>query len=272
MSIDGETKTGKVAFNLVDNAVTTANPEGGSKIAWDRLINKYAPKTAPSYIQHKKEFANSKLKSAAHDSDDWITDLEFLRTQMNNVTIPGKTDMTEVDLIIHILSNVPEEYEVVVSKIEEKLKTSPSALQLEDFRFKRIQKNKEETSTEKRLSSITLEALSELDETALAAFIKQFKGLCNKCGKYGHKDADCKTNKNEDDNHNNESGGNSKNKCFYCGKFGHQKVDCRKQKADIAKRDNENAAKFAAGKPLDDSDSEGSDSEESMTELGFATH
>ena len=53
LSIDGETKTGKVAFNLVDNAVTTANPEGDSKIAWDRLINKYAPKTAPSYIQLK---------------------------------------------------------------------------------------------------------------------------------------------------------------------------------------------------------------------------
>jgi hypothetical protein len=50
LSIDGETKTGKVAFNLVDNAVTSANPEGDSKIAWDRLINKYAPKTAPSYI------------------------------------------------------------------------------------------------------------------------------------------------------------------------------------------------------------------------------
>jgi hypothetical protein len=53
---------------------------------------------------------------------------------MNNFTIPGKTDMMEVDLIIHILANLPEEYEVVVSKIEEKLKTFPSALQLEDVR------------------------------------------------------------------------------------------------------------------------------------------
>ena len=98
LSIDSETKTGKVAFNLVDNAVTTANPEGDSKIAWDCLINEYASKTAPSYIQLKKDFANIKLKSATHNPDDWITELEFLRTQMNNVTIPGKTDMTEVDL------------------------------------------------------------------------------------------------------------------------------------------------------------------------------
>jgi hypothetical protein len=41
---------------------------------------------------------------------------------MNNVTIPGKTDMTEVDLIIHILSNLPEEYEVVVSQIKKSSK------------------------------------------------------------------------------------------------------------------------------------------------------
>jgi hypothetical protein len=40
---------------------------------------------------------------------------------MNKVTIPGKTNMLEVDLIIHILSNLPEEYEVAVSESEEKL-------------------------------------------------------------------------------------------------------------------------------------------------------
>ncbi len=80
LSIDRETKTGNVAFNRIDNAVTSANPEGDSKIAWDRLINNYAPKTAPSYIQLKKEFTNSKLKSATHNPDNWITDLEFLHT------------------------------------------------------------------------------------------------------------------------------------------------------------------------------------------------
>jgi hypothetical protein len=54
-----------------------------------------------------------------------------------------------------------------------------------------------------------------------------------------------------------------------CGKFGHQKADCRKRKVDIEKKDKENAAKYAAGEALDESESE---SEESMTELGFVTH
>jgi hypothetical protein len=235
LSIDGESKQGRVAFNFVENAVTPDTPEGNCKIAWDRLVNKYAPKTAPSYIQLKKEFANSRLKSAAHNSDDWITDLEFYRTQMNNVQIPGKSDMSEVDLIIHILSDLPEEYEVVVSKIEEKLKTQPSAVTLEDVRtdlnsrFKRIQKHEEETTNEKGLSTKTIEQLAELDETALAAFIKQFKGLCNKCGKYGHKGADCKSNdKNNDDNPSGyDKDRGNRGQCYYCGKFGHQKADCR---------------------------------------------
>ena len=54
LSIDGETKTGKVAFNLVDNAVTSANPEGDSNIAWDHLINKYAHRRLLSLTSSSK--------------------------------------------------------------------------------------------------------------------------------------------------------------------------------------------------------------------------
>ena len=69
------------------------------------------------------------------------------------------------------------------------MKIQPSAVTLEDVcndinsRFKQIQKHEEETTNKKGLSAKTIEQLAELDETALAAFIKQFKGLCNKCGK-----------------------------------------------------------------------------------------
>jgi hypothetical protein len=37
LSIDGESKQGRVAFNLIENAVTPDNPEGNCKIVWDRL-------------------------------------------------------------------------------------------------------------------------------------------------------------------------------------------------------------------------------------------
>jgi hypothetical protein len=54
LSINGQTKQGKIAFNLVDNCTTADQLEGNCKIAWEKLVHKYAPKTAPSYIQLKK--------------------------------------------------------------------------------------------------------------------------------------------------------------------------------------------------------------------------
>jgi hypothetical protein len=76
LSINVKTKQGKIAFNLVDNCTTAEQPQGNCKIAWERLVHKYAPKTAPSYIQLKKDFANSKLESVDTDPDKWMTDLE----------------------------------------------------------------------------------------------------------------------------------------------------------------------------------------------------
>ena len=155
LSINGQTKQGKIAFNLVDNCTTTDQPDGNCRVAWERLVHKYAPKTAPSYIQLKKDFANSKLLSAHTDPDEWMTDLECLRSEMNKVKISGKTDMSEVDLIIHILSNLPEEYEVAVSELEEKLKNTSTPLDMEtvheklNSRIERITKHAE-TKKKKR--------------------------------------------------------------------------------------------------------------------------
>ena len=81
-------------------------------MAWDSLVDKYAPKTAPSYVKLKKQFTNSKLESAEDDPDVWIMDLESLRVEMDQVNISSK--MSDMDFIIHILMNLPEEYEVAV--------------------------------------------------------------------------------------------------------------------------------------------------------------
>ena len=56
LSINCSTSSGKTAFNLVDNCVTSDQPDGNCKLAWERLTSKYQPISTPSYIQLKKKF------------------------------------------------------------------------------------------------------------------------------------------------------------------------------------------------------------------------
>ena len=61
LSINHTSGQGKVAFSLVKNCVSDEYPKGNCKLAWDRLVVKYAPKTAPSLLKLKKKFHNSRL-------------------------------------------------------------------------------------------------------------------------------------------------------------------------------------------------------------------
>ena len=147
---------------------------------------------------------------------------------MNKVKISGKTDMSEVDLIIHILSNLPEEYEVAVSELEEKLKNTAAPLSMETVREK----------FNSRYECITKNAKAKEEEKALAYFKKQYEGRCGKCVEYGHKSADC-----SDKDKSSGTGNNTKKRfggeCYYCHKTGHRKQDCRKLIADNAKKQKE---------------------------------
>ena len=135
-----------------------------------------------------------------------MSELESLRTEMNKIQIRGKTEMSEVDLIIHILSNLPEEYEVAVSALERKLKDVSVHLNMEDIcetlssRYERIVKNDK----------------AKREEVAFAAFKKQFNDTKYQAGR----------------ENNPEHNRRIKGKCWYCGKNGHKAQDCEKRKAD----------------------------------------
>jgi hypothetical protein len=139
-----------------------------------------------------RSFVNSKL--------DLGTDPE-----MDKVKISGKTDMSDVNLIIHIIASVPEEYEVAVSDLEDRLTSVADKIDIEivreklSARFDRLKKN----DMKDAVNETTLSALGvlledeDLHPDELAVFVKQFKGLCNKCGTYGHKAATCPNVKND---------------------------------------------------------------------------
>ena len=90
-------------------------------------------------------------------------------------------------------------------------------------------------------------------------FVEKFKGMCNKCGKFGHKGADCRTNDVKGTESMDRSTGLFKGKWYYCGQSGHKKANCnkRKQKQEMA--------------VVACSEHERESSNESFDELGFVT-
>jgi len=221
LSINHTTKQGKVAFSLVKNCKTSDYPEGNCKLAWDRLVAKYAPKTAPSLLKLKKQFANSRLGDAEMHPDEWITELESLRNDMDKISLSAK--MTDQDFMIHVLNNLPVEYDVVLDGMESRLMLPDgdlNKLTIEDIRDKlnnRFERMDERESQSKQ-------------EMAFANFAKQFKGACYNCGQYGHKGAECPNKRT------NNGKGKGKLICFYCGEEGHVAEKCEvKKKAELAR-------------------------------------
>jgi hypothetical protein len=129
--------------------------------------------------------------------------------------------MSDTDLIIHILANLPEEYESTVELLEGLMSDKSNPLTIEtvrerlNARFARINKSEERRSEEKALASkdILLATLLEHVSTEeLVAFIKQF-------GKNGQNTGELPVK--------NESFGPQ---CWNCKEWGHVRADCPKLK------------------------------------------
>ena len=69
---------GKVPFDLVQPAKSFEFSKGHCNLAWDRLVNKYAPHPVSSMQKLKGEFHNSMLDSIGKDSNKWMSNLEML--------------------------------------------------------------------------------------------------------------------------------------------------------------------------------------------------
>jgi len=80
LSVDTSEGTGKVVFQLIKGCKTADLKDGNSKLAWTRLCNKFAPKSAPSKLELKMEFNKCIMKSGTEDPDEWITKLESIRS------------------------------------------------------------------------------------------------------------------------------------------------------------------------------------------------
>ena len=247
----------KVAYAYVDGSKTDDITGGDAKLAWDRLQRKYRPKTNQQRVSLRLEFQQNTLKSWKVDPDEWITELEIQKVYLKEMGVA----ITEDELKLHIITNLPEEYDILTEQLEENMDT----LDLEEIRerliakFEKIKKRKGGWSTRKMKSSDEETAFingDHNDDAGVmtddgfiheAALITMFKGRCYKCGNFGHKSADCptkigdsKSNQRGNSNPSNDKPKKFRGKCWKCGKYGHSKRDCTQNDASNIANDEDN--------------------------------
>ncbi len=259
LSIDCSTPHGKIAFAMVKGTKTKTNPSGNLYVAFQRLKTKFEPTTTPQLVHLTREF-HSKSHKPGTDPDIFITELEALQVQMNELDY----EISNKALILHVLNNLNSEYEMEIKFMEMKMQQlkdedKGNELSIEDVRAElnlRYERLKKQTST----TTVT----NKNFEYANYAGTK-FRGKCNWCGIIGHKASDCRqklqgkpkqqnksfgsnnhnnngsrnNNNNNNRYNNNNSNGNRKWKnktngnsfCTFCRIPGHNVMECRKKAA-----------------------------------------
>ena len=128
LSIDTSKDKGKIAFQIVKSCKTADLKMGDAALAWRRLSEKYAPKIAPRKVELMKEFQKSSLKSSSEDPDVWLTNLEGIRTKLQEMNFA----ISDEQFIIYVLNNLPAEYDIQISKLESKLDDKSNPLTIEE--------------------------------------------------------------------------------------------------------------------------------------------
>ena len=80
------------------------------------LVSKYTPHTSSSLLKLKSKFHNRKLELIKKDPNEWISNLEGVRVYMSKFGLKGC--ITVEDFMIHVLNNLPKEYDVVLDGLE----------------------------------------------------------------------------------------------------------------------------------------------------------
>ena len=131
------------AFRIIYNAKTKELPSGSASLAWTRLKARFEPQTGATLTQLKREFTQSKLEKG-ESPDEWIEKLESKRNTIEQIL--GKPHIDDTDMMLHIINNLPDEYEVIIDQVTKEL--SNKTLTLESLQ-KNLQEKFENMKTKK---------------------------------------------------------------------------------------------------------------------------
>jgi hypothetical protein len=159
-------------FGIINSSRNELMPDEDARLAWMNLTSIFDPKTKAILIQLKRQFLDIRLNDIGLDPDQWIQSLEGMQRKLR---ILGH-QVTEIDIIIHILQNLPKEYENTVELLENNLENEVANLDRVKeklrIKFEKIQQSK--INSEGALMTNGSKPV-------------KYKGNCSYCGTYGHK-------------------------------------------------------------------------------------
>lgn len=183
------------AMASIDKTKTDDHPQGIGWQAWKNMIESNQPSDTAAEIAIENDLESVKLNNA----NDYYKDCTAVASQYT-VKVDDKT----------MLKNMAKKANnsVHCKMILDELKKSTPSFEdccNEISKVQRLQKTKSNGGDKSG------------KEVQLTNQEKSFNGKCGKCGKWGHKKADCK------------SQGSGNKKCNHCGKPGHFEANCWKK-------------------------------------------
>ena len=203
------------------------------------ILKQFEPQKITELTNLEQKFYRSELTSCENDPDVWFPQLENWRTRIR--ALNEKSAISDHVMTMHILSHLPNDYENTIENAMDNVST----LGLEGLKYKihakyscimnKCSYTRKSQNAEKALLVSALDHATQCN-TAFAAYIKQFKGTCRNCGKYGHKSDSCPEKKEKPQvlmmviNHHLED---SMVSVTIAVVMVTKKVDCKKLQADI---------------------------------------
>ena len=252
-SMSMTTADGKVAFNIVRQAITTDLPHGDAKLAMQRLDDYYHPKTVATIQTLQRQFDSLKLQGK-QDPGKYMTDMECLR--MRIAAIDPTRAIDDNRFIGCVLTSLPKEYDTQVGLINFKIDNFPNTVTV-GYVQSQLKEAHERIFGTQGLSTISeVSVSSKTGDQAL--YSGGFKGKCRTCGKIGHKHYQCpmksapKSTTTSSDvsvvsSVTGASATSTSNFCRYCKEVGHTIPDCPRIKAKEAKKASSSVQSVANG-------------------------
>ena len=149
----------------------------------EMLIEKFEPKETGSRLECRDDFQGKVLKSIKVDPEVFITEVR----QAQQAWIRAGGNCTDDDVLEQVMNNMPDEYDSIYNSNWQRVRSTTNPYTVDELKrdLRRIYKRKNKQNGGAKQQD-------DGDETALfAGNNKHFKGRCSKCGKWGHKGADC---------------------------------------------------------------------------------